>query len=135
MRESARPYTIVYDGECPLCRSSVERVARRDRNAQFDMVPRQASDLLERFPQLAESQSADGMRLTENYGERRVWIGPDAVFQIGRRVTPHKYLAWIYRVPILKQCCQVGYWILAKNRQRVGRWVCKDNACSREPTR
>lgn len=120
---------IVYDGQCRFCQWSVRRVARLDRQARFDLVPRQAAGLDERFPVLADSDFSTGLRLLLDDGT--VFVGADAVYQIYRRLPPFHLLAWLYRVPLLHAVFRAGYALMARYRFRVfGRADCKDGLCT-----
>lgn len=120
---------VVYDGECSFCQWSVRRVARLDRLAQFDVIPRQAPGLDERFPVLAQSDFSTGLRLLCIDGS--VHVGADAVYQIYRRLPPFHLLAWLYRVPLLHHLFRAGYALIARYRFRVfGRADCDDGVCT-----
>ena len=122
----AKP-VIIYDGECPFCRKQVTRFKDRDDQHAFEFVPRQAEGLEQRFPQILEGDFNTGMRLIETDGT--LYAAADAVYQITRRLRGFRNLAWLYRVPVLKQICQLGYAWIAKNRYRLAK-KCEDDACT-----
>ena len=118
---------VVYDGECRFCNWSVRRIKKLDRRCQFEYLPRQAPGVEERFPVLAESDFNTGLRLVDDRG---VAVGADAVYQIYRRMPPYNLIAWIYRVPLLRQLFRLGYALVARNRHRFGRMQCDTDSCA-----
>ena len=130
---NARPATpvIVYDGQCGFCRSQVARIQRMDRRDQFEYIPSQSPDLLERFPQLRGEDFNSGMRLVDPEG--RVLAGADAVHGIAERLPGWRRLAWLYRVPGLNALGRAVYRWIAANRHRLGR-TCEEDACRLPPT-
>ena len=117
---------VVYDGECPFCLKQVDNMKRRDPDRAFEYQPRQAEGLDQRFPQLTEGDFNSGMRLVQRDGS--VSVGADAVYEISRRLRGWKYLAWLYRVPVLKTICRASYAWIARNRYRFTK-KCDDGVC------
>ena len=119
---------IVYDGECRFCDWSVRRIQKLDRRRQFEYLPRQTPGAETRFPVLAASDFNTGLRLIDV--DTRVFVGADAVHQIYRRMPPYHLIAWIYKVPVLRQLFRVGYSLIARNRHRFGRMECDTELCA-----
>lgn len=128
---SERP-VVVYDGECPYCLKQVDRMQSRDSDRTFEYQPRQAAGLEERFPKLADGDFNSGMRLIHTDGS--ISVGADAVYEIARRLNGWKYLAWLYRVPVLGWICRTGYAWIARNRYRFAK-KCEDDVCELEPSK
>ena len=119
-------FVVVYDGQCAFCRKQVERIRRRDAQRVFEYLPRQAEGIEQRFPGLADGDLDSGMRLV--HPDRSISVGADAVYEIARRVSGWKRLAWLYRVPVLNSICRAGYAWIAKNRYKLA-GKCEDGAC------
>lgn len=117
---------VVYDGECPFCRNQIARIRSRDIREQFEYVPRQTPALTDRFPALAEGDFNTGMRLVLPGGQ--IHVGADALYHIARRLPRWRWVAWLYRVPILHALAQRAYRWIAANRRRLGR-TCDDGTC------
>lgn len=124
----ANRWVVVYDGECEYCRRQVARIRERDVDARFELIPRQTEGLIERFPSLAEGDFDAGMRLIAPDG--RVYIGPDAVYQIARRLPGWRHMTWLYRVPGLRGLFRRAYGWVAANRYALS-GECRDKACGR----
>lgn len=120
----ARP-VVIYDGACPYCRRQIQRMRRLDDRDTFEYVPRQAEGLEQRFPKLAEGDFNTGMRLVEPGGA--IHVGADAVYHIARRLRVGRWVAWLYRVPVLHQIARGIYGWIARNRMKLG--PCTDETC------
>jgi predicted DCC family thiol-disulfide oxidoreductase YuxK len=123
---------IIFDGECRFCQWSVDRIRALAEEGQFDYIPRQQPGLDERFPILANSDFNTGLRLIHPDGT--VHVGADGVYEIYRRIPPYHLVAWIYRLPLVKQLFRLGYALVARNRHRFGRLsadaACDGDACT-----
>jgi predicted DCC family thiol-disulfide oxidoreductase YuxK len=123
--QSAR-FVVIYDGECPFCRKQVARIKLHDKAGVFDYTPRQEPGLEQRYPTLAEGDFNTGMRLIHPSGS--IDVGADAVYQIARRLSLWKHLAWLYRVPVLHQAARAIYGAIAKYRYKLAR-RCDTGVC------
>jgi predicted DCC family thiol-disulfide oxidoreductase YuxK len=119
---------IVYDGECRFCIWSVARVQKKDKQDQFDYLPRQTPGIEDHFPKLVSSDFDTGMRLMVSADD--IYVGADAVYQIYRRLPPFHLVAWLYRVPLLHLFFRAGYALIARYRHLSGRVECDSDACT-----
>jgi len=119
---------VIYDGECRFCQWSLRRIRKLDRDGLFEYLPRQAQEVDERFPRLSESDFNTGLRFIRASDEIRV--GADALYEIYRRLPIYRHLAWVYRLPILRQLIRAGYAFVARNRHRFGRVECDTGSCA-----
>ena len=118
---------IVYDGECRFCQWSVRRIQKVDTKGRFEYLPRQTEGVDERFPVLAQSDFNTGLRLIS---EGEVEVGADAVYEIYRHLPPYHLIAWVYRLPLLRQLFRASYALIARNRHRFGRIQCETESCA-----
>jgi len=118
---------VVYDGECRFCVWSSRRMRKLDTDNQFEYLPRQTEGIEEAFPRLADSDFNTGMRLI--VGQDEVYAGADAVYQIYRRLPRFRYVAWLYRVPVLHWVFRAGYALIARYRHLSGRVPCEAGTC------
>ena len=107
---------IVYDGSCSFCLAQIGRIKRWDKAEQFEYLSKQDATTSERFPILEQGNFATGMRVLTAPDE--IFIAADAVYQIAKRLSPHRYVAWLYRVPVLRSIFKLLYSWVAKNRSR-----------------
>lgn len=118
--DSRQPFercVVVYDGHCPFCTRGMERIRRRDRRRCFTFLPSQTPDLLAHYPKLAAQDLSSGLRVILPTGE--VCVGADAVYEISRRLPGWRWIAWLYRVPLLKSAARWCYRWTAANRTRL----------------
>lgn len=127
MRPASDGLTIVYDGECPFCVRQIERIRGWDRAGRFAYVPRQSEGLAERFPQLACEDFSSGLRAVRADGS--VAVGAEAVYEIARRLPRWRWVAWVYRVPVVRGVCDRAYGWVAARRER-SRAVCPPQGCA-----
>ena len=66
------------------------------------------------------------MRLIHPDGS--VSVGADAIYNIARQLKGWKYLAWMYRIPVLNTVCRASYAWIARNRYRFAK-KCEDEVC------
>jgi predicted DCC family thiol-disulfide oxidoreductase YuxK len=88
--------TLIYDGECGLCRQSVAILKRWDREHALRFVPFQDAAAVARFG-IALPALAAAMHLILPDG--RVYTGADAVPQLLRLFPGKRWLAPLFRIP------------------------------------
>jgi len=104
--------TLIYDGECGLCRRAVDRVRAWDRNGRFVYLAFQ-DPAVGRFG-IALPALAAAMHLVLPDG--RVFAGADAVPHILRRLPGKRWLAWMFAVPGVMPLARRGYRWIAERR-------------------
>lgn len=110
---------VVYDGECGFCHAQVQRLKRRDVDSRFQYVPRHEPWLEEEYPELVEHDFDTGMRLIKPDGT--IHAAADAVYEVARQLPRWRWIAWLYRVPGIKQICRSIYeWIAARRHRFSG---------------
>jgi len=120
---------VVYDGDCPYCRRQMAWVQARDREAQFEFIASRTPGLLQRFPVLTGQDFNTGLRFLGRGGS--VSVAADAVYQIVRRLPGWRWLAWLYRVPILHFLARKTYgWIAAHRQSLAG--SCEEECSARK---
>jgi predicted DCC family thiol-disulfide oxidoreductase YuxK len=100
--------TLIYDGECGLCRQAVERLTRWDREHVLRFVPFQDGPGVARFeiaPPALHLVLPDG----------RVYAGADAVPELLRLLPGKRWLAPLFAIPGVLPVVRRGYaWIAAR---------------------
>jgi predicted DCC family thiol-disulfide oxidoreductase YuxK len=113
MRADAAP-TVIYDGECGLCRQSVDLLRRWDRERVLRFVPFQDEAAVARF-RIALPALAAAMHLVLPDG--RVFAGADAAPELLRLVPGKRWLAAAFRLPGVLPLARRAYaWIAARRR-------------------
>jgi predicted DCC family thiol-disulfide oxidoreductase YuxK len=108
--------TLIYDGECGLCRSSVALLRRWDREQLIALVPFQDQARVAAFgiplPALAAA-----MHLVLPPPDGRVFAGADAAPEILRLLPGKRWMAWGFRIPGIAPLARCLYaWIAQRRR-------------------
>lgn len=111
------PALLLWDGDCGFCRRSVEWAERRDTSHSFRPVPYQQALSPPMTPELRQAcaravhvLTAEGQMLRA--GRACLWV----LQRIGYPV-----LARVLALPPLVWAVEVGYWLVARNRQLASR--------------
>jgi len=96
MRGDPAGPTVIYDGECGLCRDAVELLRRWDREQVLRFVPFQDEAAVARFG-IALPALAAAMHLVLPGG--RVLAGADAAPELLRLLPGKGWLAWAFKLP------------------------------------
>jgi predicted DCC family thiol-disulfide oxidoreductase YuxK len=106
--EAANP-TLIYDGECGVCRNAVTLLRRWDREHVLRFVPFQDGPAVARF-QIALPALAAAMHLILPGGE--VYAGADAIPELLSMLPGKRWLAPAFRIPgVLLLARRIYAWI------------------------
>jgi predicted DCC family thiol-disulfide oxidoreductase YuxK len=110
--------TLIYDGECAMCRASALWILRRAMDAgALEILPCRSGPRRERFPQITDAQCLTAMQLVLPDG--RVLAGADAMPELLRRIPRWRRLAALFDVPGMRPLGRVVYAWIARNRMRI----------------
>jgi predicted DCC family thiol-disulfide oxidoreductase YuxK len=118
---------LFYDGDCVFCRGSVDRLKRWVPRADVEYRSFRDPGALDSFPGLTMDRCERAMQFVRKDG--RVFDGMEAIVQLlrSRAIGP---LALAYYVPGIRQLADLVYWIVARNRFRIGGRVdCASGTC------
>jgi predicted DCC family thiol-disulfide oxidoreductase YuxK len=120
--------TILYDGNCGLCRASVARLRRMDPEQHVETLDLHDPAVVARFPQVHAEEAMRLMQAVDLGG--RVYSGVDAWARIGLTLPGWKLVAWLLLVPGIHFLAQRVYGWIARNRYRWNREACEDGTCA-----
>ena len=110
--------TLIYDGECAMCRASALWIMRRAMDSgALEILPCRSSPHRARFPHVSDEQCMTAMQLVLPDG--RVLAGADAVPELVRRIRGLGWLATLFALPGARPLARRFYAWLARNRMRV----------------
>jgi predicted DCC family thiol-disulfide oxidoreductase YuxK len=110
--------TLIYDGECAMCRASALWIMRRALDAgTLEILPCRSAPRRARFPQVTDEQCLTAMQLVLPDG--RVLAGADAMPELLRRVPRWRWVAALFTLPGARPLGRVVYAWIARNRMRV----------------
>lgn len=110
--------TLVYDGDCALCRASALFVMRRTLVTDaLEVLPSATAVRRERFPAISDEACRTAMQLVLPDG--RVLSGADAVPELLRRMRGWRHVAWMFALPAARPVARRVYAWIARNRMRI----------------
>ena len=112
--------TVVYDGQCGVCRSSVDLLRRWDTHHRLEMVPYQDEGVMKRFPQIEPAEFREAVQVVASDG--RYWSGADAVEKALERTPRGRLLAWVFKLPFARPIARAFYRWFARNRSLFARF-------------
>jgi predicted DCC family thiol-disulfide oxidoreductase YuxK len=120
--------TVLFDGACPLCRASVERVRRHGPAGRIELVDLHDPGVPARFPQINADEAMRLMQAVDRRG--RTYSGVDAWARIGLSLPGWKWLAWFLLVPGVHLIAAQVYGWVARNRYRWNPDACANGSCA-----
>ena len=120
--------TILYDGNCGLCRASVARLRRVDRGSRIELLDLHDPSVPTRFPQVNREEAMRLMQAVDSAG--KVYSGVDAWARAGLTLPGWKFIAWLLLVPGIHFVASDIYMWVARNRYRWNRELCADGSCA-----
>lgn len=105
--------TLIYDGECGMCRQAVDRLQRWDREHRLRYVPFQDESAVASFG-IALPALAAAMHLVLPDG--RAFAGADAVPELGKLLPGKRWWAWGFAVPGVRPVARRVYRRIAEGR-------------------
>src|SRR5262249_26445523 len=119
--------TVLYDGKCSLCRASVARIQRFDRDHRIEMLDLHDAAATARFPQVDREAAFRLMQAVRADG--RVSTGVNAYAEIGELLPGWKWISWLLLVPGIHWTATKLYGWVARNRYRWNAAACADGSC------
>lgn len=121
--------TLIYDGECPLCRAAVEWISSRTPvHRGFVMMPCQSPDRGLRFPEIKTAECLEAMQLVLADGSR--FAGADALPQILSRIRGWRWLAGLLQLPGFSAISPYVYRWIARNRFTISALFRRKSPCT-----
>jgi predicted DCC family thiol-disulfide oxidoreductase YuxK len=111
---------IVYDADCPVCRSAADWVRRNALDPDtFDYLPCRSAETRSRFPAIAETACLQAMHLVLPDGT--ILAGEKALPEILRRTRRYRRAAALFRLPGAGILSRILYRAFARRRHRISR--------------
>ena len=112
-------YTVIYDGQCGVCKSLAARLVKMDAHRVFETVPSQLADVSTRFPWIPSSAYAESLQLVRA-SDNKTWQGAAAVEEIVRRLRAGWIVSWVFAIPFVRPMAERIYRWFAASRNELG---------------
>lgn len=113
-------YTVVFDGECGVCRRSVDLLRRWDTDGRLRCIPFQAPGVVDRYPGIDEREFRQAVQVIAPDG--RSWSGADAVERALAQTPRGRRITWLFGLPLARPIARRGYRWFARNRSLFARF-------------
>lgn len=124
-----RPYTVIYDGYCKVCKKLVAGLIRWDRKGELEILPSQTPTLSARYPWIPAKAYLESVQFIENHNGT-TWQGAAALEHIIDVLPKGRLITWIFSIPFVRPLAEKFYRWFAKNRYRLG---CGDHCQLHQP--
>ncbi len=117
--EESPRYTVIYDGDCKVCRRSVKLLTKWDRNHDLEMIPSQTPGLLAKFPWITPRAYVDSIQVVRTR-DGKTWQAGAAVEELLNILPKGRLISWLFRIPLARPLVDKFYRWFARNRYRLG---------------
>jgi predicted DCC family thiol-disulfide oxidoreductase YuxK len=124
-----RPYTVVYDGFCNVCKKLVRALVKWDKQGKLEILPSQAPGISARYPWIPAKAYLESVQFVENH-TGMTWQGAAALEHIIDVLPKGKFITWIFSIPFVRPLAEKCYRWFARNRYRLG---CGEHCQLHEP--
>ena len=115
---AARPYTVVFDGDCRVCQRVVALLCTWDRHDQLTILASQTPGVQARFPWIPARAYRESLQLIGPSG--RTWQGAAAVEQLLAILPKGRLISWVFKIPLVRTLAERFYRWFARYRYRLG---------------
>ncbi|MEX2110840.1 MAG: DUF393 domain-containing protein [Gemmatimonadaceae bacterium] len=117
--EPGRHYTVIYDGNCKVCRRMVALLTRWDRNHDLEVLPSQTPGLNARFPWIPARAYIESVQVIRN-SDGRTWQAAGALEELLKVLPKGRVISWLFKIPFVRPLVDKFYRWFARNRYRLG---------------
>ena len=123
--------TVIFDGDCVLCRRSVRWLARQQTHVEVVSVPALHTGTKDEYGHIPGY--GDNMVVVADDG--RVWVGPpDAYLMVMWAIRGTRVLSYVLSAPVLKGLTTWAIRLVTRNRHLIGKVTSRRcEACAAGP--
>lgn len=111
-------WTLLFDGECRVCRRAVQGLRHLDRDGRVDPLPYQDPDVGRRFAWIPTEDLERAMHLVSPEGD--AWAGAAALERLLTLLPGGPGWRLLFRVPLVRPLADRLYRWVARNRHKLG---------------
>ncbi|MGR3218299.1 MAG: thiol-disulfide oxidoreductase DCC family protein [Candidatus Anammoxibacter sp.] len=117
-----KPVVLIYDAECSLCCACMRWIKlHAGRNDDFEFIECQSEARLKRFPNIKQESCLAAFHLVTH--DKRILIGNKSLPEIVSRLRNLRWLAVLFRTPVINSILFVAYKFIANNRFVISRTI------------
>lgn len=118
--------TVVYDGDCLLCRRSVRWLGSRRQAVPIRAIPAASAEATARYGHIANY--GDDMIVGADDG--RIWVGPPDAYLVMMWALPVlRPLSWLLSARPLKPLAARAFQVITGNRQTISKILSEQSVC------
>jgi predicted DCC family thiol-disulfide oxidoreductase YuxK len=113
--------TVLYDGECTICKGTAEKLKTLDKNNRLALIPLQSPLVRDKYPALKLVELRKSIHVVDKDG--KVFKGAEAFQEMGRIIQPQsllgasmKVFSWLSKIPGVLPVTDFFYLEFSKRR-------------------
>ena len=111
--------TLIYDGDCQLCRQFVHFLQRWDKNQKFIYRPLQDQDIYKDFPTITPEETAKAIHLIDFNGD--IFRGAEIIEPLLVEFPKVKNITWMLGLPGARSAAHVVYEFISESRKKISK--------------
>lgn len=115
----------MWDGDCGFCQNSLEWLKKQNLQGNIEYVSFHEDSVKKWRETIGEESLKKSMFVVKNQTE--LFSRADGFRILLSLSIKWKWLSFLMGLPLIKQCCNFGYQIIANNRYRFGKHSCRLN--------
>ena len=113
--------TLFYDADCGFCQASVDWLVQRSSPETFQTIAYQDDARMSRYPMVDRTLADKGIQALGEDG--KLWRKAAATGFCLKQVPGWRWLGHFLLSPMVRPFAEVGYALVAANRQTLSRWI------------
>ena len=122
---------LFYDADCGFCQASVDWLIQKSPPDTFQTIAYQDGERMSRYPMVDRTLADKGIQALGEDG--RLWKKAAATGFCLKRVPGWEWLGHFIHCPLVKPFADLGYALVAANRQTLSRWLGREACRMRDP--
>lgn len=114
-----RSYTVIYDGNCNVCKKLVGLLDRWDGSGKLEVIPSQGAGVSARFPWIPARAFAESVQVVRA-SDGRTWQGAAAIEELLDALPRGRWITWLFSIPLARKLAEKFYRWFARNRYHMG---------------
>lgn len=114
-----RAYTVIYDGNCNVCKKLVAVLGKWDRRSELEVIASQSPGVHARFPWIPDRAFTESVQVVRT-SDGMTWQGAAAIERLIDALPRGRWLTWVFSIPFVRVVAEKFYRWFARNRYHMG---------------